>query len=100
MFGTVAIMKPRAGQEQAVVQRFDGWWAERGPSVKGAIASTLHRNGQNPSELILSVVFDSRESYEANANSPEQDKWYQETRALLEADPRWMDGDVLACKHV
>jgi quinol monooxygenase YgiN len=100
MYGTVAIIKPKAGSEQAVVAHFDKWWNERRPKVKGAIASTLHRNEQNPSELILSVVMDSKANYEANANDPDQDKWYQQMRALLDADPRWMDGDVLACRHV
>ena len=100
MFGTVAIIKPKAGQESAVAKALDSWWGERRPKAKGAIASTLHRNESNPSELILSVVFDSKENYQANAADPEQDKWYQELRALLESDPHWMDGDVLACKHV
>jgi hypothetical protein len=48
----------------------------------------------------MSVVFDSQANYTANANDPEQDKWYQEFRSLLDADPRWMDGEVLACQHV
>ena len=100
MFGTVALMKPKAGQEQAVVAALDKWWAERRPTIKGAIASTIHRNDGNPQELIMSVVFDSEESYRANASDPEQDQWYQQLRALLDADPRWMDGEVLACKHV
>jgi quinol monooxygenase YgiN len=100
MFGTVALMKPKPGQEQAVVAMLDKWWNERRPSVKGAIASTIHRNITNPQELIMSVVFDSEENYRANASDPEQDKWYREMRELLDADPRWMDGEVLACKHV
>jgi quinol monooxygenase YgiN len=100
MYGTVAILKPKAGQEQALVQALETWWNERRPQVKGAISSTIHRNEGNPSELIMSVVFDSKENYVANAEDPEQDKLYQEMRALLESDPRWMDGDVLACKHV
>ena len=100
MYGTVAIVKPKAGQEQALVAILDKWWDERRPKVQGAISSTLHRNAGNPSELIMSVVFDSEENYRANAAAPEQDQWYQEMRALLDADPRWMDGEVLACKHV
>ena len=100
MFGTVAIIKPKAGQEQAFVTMLDKWWDERRQKVKGAVASTIHRNDSNPSELIMSVVFDSEENYRANADDPEQDKWYQDMRAMLDADPRWMDGEVLACKHV
>jgi quinol monooxygenase YgiN len=100
MFGTVALMKPKSGQEQAVVDALEKWWSERRPTVKGAIASTIHRNDSNPQELIMSVVFASEEDYRANASDPEQDRWYQSLRALLDADPRWMDGEVLACKHV
>ena len=100
MFGTVALMRPKAGQEETVVRMLDRWWQERRPNVQGAIASTIHRNDSNPQELIMSVVFDSEENYRANASDPEQDRWFQELRALLDADPRWMDGDVLACKHV
>lgn len=97
MFGTVAIIKPKAGQEQAIVDMLDQWWENRRNEVRGAIASSVHRNG---AELILSVVFESEETYRANASDPAQDKWYQEIRALMDADPRWMDGDVLSCKHL
>ena len=100
MYGTIAIMKVKPGQEQALNAMFDKWWAERAPKAKGAIASSVHRNDSNPSEVIVSVVFADKASYDANADDPEQDKWYQEMRALLDADPRWLDGEVLACKHV
>ncbi len=100
MYGTVALLKPKAGQEQALAAMLEKWWTERRPKAKGAIASTLHRNESNPAELIMTAVFESKESYDANAADPEQDKWYQEMRALLDGDPRWLDGDVLSCKHV
>ena len=100
MFGTVALMKPKAGQEQALIGMLEKWWAERRPGIKGAIASTIHRNDSNPAELIMTVVFDSEANYRTNASDPDQDRWYQELRALLDSDPRWMDGEVLACKHV
>ena len=67
---------------------------------RARFASTLHRNDSNPGELILSVVFDSKENYEANASDPGQDEWYQHLRGLLDRDPVWMDGDMLACKHI
>ncbi len=99
MYGTVAILKVKPGQEQALLATLDKWWNERRAKVSGAIASTLHRNEANPSEVIMSVVFDNQENYRANISDPEQDAWYQELRALLDADPRWMDGEVLGHKH-
>ena len=100
MYGTIGIFKIQPGSEDAAVEYSNNWWRDRAPNAKGAVAGSLHRNASNPSEFILSVVFESKEAYEANAADPEQDKWYQGLRALLSADPRWMDGDVLGCNHV
>lgn len=96
MYGTIALMKPKAGQEDAVVAMHEEWWNERQPKVKGARAAHLYRNTSNPSELMLAVVFDSKADYEANAADPEQDQWYQRLAEHLEGEPRWIDGDVLA----
>lgn len=95
MFGTIFTMRPKPGQEAAVVALFDRWARERAPKVKGSLASHLYRNVGNPAELMGAVVFDSRDSYFANASDPEQDRWYRELVTLLEAEPRFMDGDVL-----
>jgi quinol monooxygenase YgiN len=100
MYGTIALMKPKAGQEAAITALFDKWWNERRPKVKGAIGSTIYRNVSNPAELMAAIVFDSKENYTANADDPEQNEWYQEMLALLEAEPRWIDGDILAHKHI
>ena len=100
MYGTIGIFKVQSGQEEAAAAYFNSWWADRAPNVEGARGGSLHRNGVNPSEFILSVVFDSKEAYEANASSPEQDRWFQGLRALLAGDPRWMDGEVLGHNHL
>jgi quinol monooxygenase YgiN len=100
MFGTIALRKPKAGSEAQLNAMFDKWWDERRPKIKGAISSTVYRNVSNPAELMIAVVFDSKENYEANANDPEQNAWYQELVKLLEGEPRWIDGDILSHKHV
>ena len=100
MYGTIGIFKINSGSEAAATDHFNSWWRDRAPKVKGAVAGSIHVNAANPSEFILSVVFDSKESYDANASDPEQDRWYQALRSYLSADPRWMDGDVLGCNHV
>ena len=96
MFGTIAILKPKVGAEENVVALAEEWWRERKPNVKGARASHLYRNASNPAELMMAVVFDSKEDYQANAAAPEQDAWYRKLVEQLEEEPRWIDGDVLA----
>jgi quinol monooxygenase YgiN len=100
MYGTISIMKVSPENRSKLNAMFEAWWSERRPNVSGAIASSVHVNDANPGEVIVSVIFESKETYDANAADPEQDKWYREMRALLEADPRWIDGEVLSCKHV
>ena len=41
------------------------------------------------------VGFDSKEAYQKNAESPEQHEHYVRYRALMTADPEWMDGTVI-----
>ena len=100
MFGTIALLKPKEGQIDAINALFEEWWTERRPKVQGAISSTIYRNVSNPAELMIAVVFDSKENYQANAADPAQNDWYQKMAALLEGEPRWIDGDILAHRHI
>jgi heme-degrading monooxygenase HmoA len=63
--------------------------------IPGHVATHLYRSDADPREFYLSVLFESREAYEANARSPEQDARYRQLRQLLEADPEWHDGEVV-----
>jgi len=95
MFGTLIVMRPKEGHEQAVLDMMDSWVRERAPRIEGFVASVLYRNQDDPRELIEAVVFSSRDTYFANANDPEQDRWYWQLVEHLESEPRFIDGDVL-----
>ena len=94
MFGTIFRMRPRSGQADAVNEQFRRWARERQPKVAGVVASYLLASRSRPGELVGVAVFDSEANYRKNADDPEQDRWYRELRALLEADPEWNDGDI------
>lgn len=95
MYGSIFSLKFEAGQEQKLLEMFQKWEKERKPKVKGAVASYVLRPDNHPGELIGVAVFRDKASYTANANDPEQDKWYQEMRRLLLADPQWQDGEYV-----
>ena len=43
--------------------------------------------------VISCVIFESKDSYMALANDPEQDKWWSGVaRPMLAGDPEWIDG--------
>lgn len=94
-FGSVFRMRPKQGQEDAIVDMLRQWDRERGPQVQGFVANFLFKSRMHPGELIGVAVFDSEQSYRKNAEDPEQDRWYRQLREKLEADPEWNDGDVL-----
>ncbi len=95
MYGTVAHMRVKAGQEDALRDWMVRWDQERAPRISGPVASYVYRMDSGPRDLILTVVFQDKESYVANADDPEQDRWFQEMRQHLEADPEWHDGEVI-----
>jgi hypothetical protein len=71
------------------------WERERAPKVKGPVAEYVMRPDRDSDEVILVVVFEDEKSYRANAEDPEQDKWYRRLREHLEADPAWEDGQYI-----
>ncbi|MBI2936330.1 MAG: antibiotic biosynthesis monooxygenase [Chloroflexi bacterium] len=95
MFGTVARIRPKAGQEKALVALLQEWQRTRKPKVKGAIGGYLFKKEKNPDEYILVSVWQDRQTYFANANDPEQDRWFRRVRELLQADPVWEDGEII-----
>ena len=95
MFGSVYRMKLKPGQESALLSYSERWIRERQPMVKGAVALHVLRKVDDPRQFMGVAIFDSRESYFANANDPEQDRWYRELVELLEEPPVFEDGEVV-----
>jgi len=92
MYGTIARMRFRPGGMAEARTQLSDFGAE---NVPGFIASYIYRTDADPNEAYLVVLFENRETYVANAESPEQDARYRQLRALLEADPEWHDGEVV-----
>ncbi len=96
MYGTIFRMNVKPGQEQRLVEVFKEWERERKPKVQGAVAGLLLKPDNQPGEFIGVAIFKDKAAYIANANDPEQDKWYLKLRDLLQDDPTWEDGEYVA----
>ena len=96
MYGTIARIRVKAGHEKAIVDDMKWWEQERKAKVRGAVATYLYQLDKDPQTMMMAVVFNDKASYVANANDPEQDKWYQEFRQHLARSPQWNDGEVVA----
>lgn len=95
MYGTIFRVKVKEGKEGQLVDAFEKWDRERKPKVIGAIKSLMLKSEKVPGEFLGIVVFKDKDSYKANANDPEQDKWYRQFRELLQSDPEWNDGEYI-----
>ncbi len=92
MYGTVARMRVKQGAEGQLDQQMREYESLK---VPGYVTTYVYRMDADPQTYYLAVVFDSKESYLANARSPEQDARYQRMRELLESDPEWHDGEIV-----
>lgn len=66
-----------------------------GVDAPGFIASYALQSDDDPDEFWLVALFESKEMYFANADSPEQHERYMQMRQNLAADPEWHDGEVV-----
>ena len=90
MFGTVGLCKVKAGNRDEMVAVFERYGDIEIPGYRGV---ELMFPENHDDTMIMVVWFDNAENYWKNAKDPEQDKRYQEYRALMEEDPVWYDGD-------
>lgn len=93
MYGTVARFQVKEGKEDDFMahgKRYDEI------QIPGHVATATYKLDSGDRTYIMAVIFESKESYRANAESPEQDGRFQEFRSFLEGDPQWMDGEVVS----
>ena len=91
MYGTIAKLRVKPGKERELQETM----GQAGRDTPGFVFAHVYRLDEDPQTLMLAVAFDSRESYRANAESPEQHQEYLAYRALLDEEPEWHDGEIL-----
>ena len=96
MYGSIFRMKVKAGRESELIEQWNDWDTNRRPVVDGAVASLLLKPDETSAEMIGIAVFRDRAAYRANAEAPEQDRWFRKLRETLDADPEWEDGEYVA----
>ena len=92
MYGTVARYRLKPGMEGQLIELAREFKAAQ---VPGFVASYAYRMDADPNNYYIAVVFESREAYVANADSPEQDARYRQMLSLLEHAPEWHDGEIV-----
>ena len=89
MYGTIFNLRVKEGHEGDLLEAMD----EQAPP--GAVAWFLMRPDDKNADLVGVAVFESKEAYVANANSPEQHEEFTKWMEHLEAEPNWTDGEYI-----
>lgn len=93
MYGTIARVKVRKDKIREFFALGKEWADREQKRAFGYLGGELLWEDKEEGRACLIVHFSSRESYLQNANSTEQDAFYQRLRACLESDPEWIDGE-------
>ncbi len=91
-YGTVAKFKVQPGKLDELRKTME---SEEMGAISGLVSTLVYQMDRDSSELYIAVIFESKDAYVKNAESPEQDARYQKLRALLERDPEWNDGIII-----
>ena len=92
MYGTVAHIMVKPGMEAQFQQIANEIGMGRAP---GQVAVYAYQMDRNSREFYLVAVFESRETYRANASTPEQHERFMKLMQVLESEPEWNDGEVV-----
>ena len=95
MYGTVGRIRIKAGSEKTVIDEMKAWERERKPKVDGAVGALLYKSDDDPQNLTIAIVFRDQKTYMANADDPEQDKWFQRIAKHFDGEPSWFDGEII-----
>lgn len=95
MYGTVAKCTVKPGEFDDVLTLLEEWRRQHKQRAHGAMGSFAYRLDSDPNVLVMCVAFHDKTSYMANADDPEQDKWFSQLREHLTHDPEWMDGEIV-----
>ncbi|MCC6629978.1 MAG: antibiotic biosynthesis monooxygenase [Chloroflexi bacterium] len=92
MYGTVARMRVKPSAETAIQTLMKEY---EGLALPGSIATYIYQMDADPLEFYMATVWESREAYIANANSPGQHARYLKMIDLLDGAPEWHDGQIV-----
>lgn len=91
MYGTIAKMRVKAGHADAILDAMK----DEPTDTKGYVGFQLYRSDEDANVFWMSVQFEDKASYTANADDPRQDELYRKMAEHLDGAPEWHDGEIV-----
>jgi quinol monooxygenase YgiN len=93
MYGTIARFRLKPGTKEQFIETVDSMGSA---VIPGWMVDYYFQMDSDSDEFYLVAVFRDKETYLANADSPEQHERYLKLRSFLVADPEWHDGAIVS----
>jgi quinol monooxygenase YgiN len=92
VYGTIARLHVKPGVAEQFFTFLRESNVERDP---GLVAEYIYQMDDDPDVYYLTVVFESKAAYVANAQRPETDARYRRALEYLVSEPEWHDGEIV-----
>lgn len=93
MYGTIAHFRIKPGIKDEFIRTMDSF----GDAViPGWMADYYFQMDRDSDEFYLVAIFKDKDTYQVNADSPEQHEQYLKFRSFLVDDPEWNDGSIVS----
>ncbi len=93
MYGTIAHFRIKPGTKDEFIKAMDSFGDA---IIPGWIMDYYFQLDRDSDEYYLVAVFKDKNTYQANADSPQQHERYLQFRSFLTADPEWNDGSIVS----
>ena len=93
MYGTIAHFRIKPGAREEFIKTVDSFGDAM---ISGWYADYYFQTDRDSDEFYLVAIFKDKESYQANADSPNQHEMYLKFRSFLVDDPEWNDGTIVS----
>lgn len=90
MYGTIAKLRVKEGMSDEILENL-----RRDGIGLGHIAHYVYQMDSDPNEFYVAVIFESKEAYHKNAQSPETNTEFEEMMKYLDGEPNWNDGEII-----
>jgi quinol monooxygenase YgiN len=92
VYGTIAKFRLKPATEDALVEHL---YTFADLNVPGFISEHIYKMDNEPGVYYMTVLFESREAYNANAKSPQMHEFYTKTMEFVDGTFEWHDGQVI-----
>lgn len=93
MYGTIAHFRIKPGVKDEFIKTMDSF---SNAMIPGWVADYYFQMDKDSEDFYLVAIFKDKETYVANADSPQQHEQYLQFRSFLIDDPEWHDGFIVS----